>query len=58
VHGRNGGRRRPAYIRGLGAFGEGGVERVLLRTELFAIMQQVGAPRSNSSQWCGGRNSQ
>jgi 4-hydroxymandelate oxidase len=34
------------YIWGLGAFGEGGVERVLalLRTELFAIMQQVGAP--------------
>jgi 4-hydroxymandelate oxidase len=34
------------YIWGLGAFGQGGVERVLelLRTELFAIMQQVGAP--------------
>jgi isopentenyl diphosphate isomerase/L-lactate dehydrogenase-like FMN-dependent dehydrogenase len=34
------------YIWGLGAFGQPGVERVLelLRTELFAIMQQVGAP--------------
>jgi 4-hydroxymandelate oxidase len=34
------------YIWGLGAFGQGGVERVLelLRTELFGIMQQVGAP--------------
>ena len=31
---------------GLGAFGQPGVEKVLaiLRTELFAIMQQVGAP--------------
>ncbi|MBI4486924.1 MAG: alpha-hydroxy-acid oxidizing protein, partial [Acidobacteria bacterium] len=29
-----------------GAFGQPGVEKVLeiLRTELFAIMQQVGAP--------------
>jgi len=46
MHGRNRGRGRPAYIWGLGAFGQGGVERVLelLRTELFAIMQQVGAP--------------
>jgi isopentenyl diphosphate isomerase/L-lactate dehydrogenase-like FMN-dependent dehydrogenase len=34
------------YIWGLGAFGQAGVERVLelLRIELFAIMQQVGAP--------------
>ena len=34
------------YIWGLGAFGPAGVARVLdlLRTELFAIMQQVGAP--------------
>jgi len=34
------------YIWGLGAFGQPGVERVLelLRTELYAMMQQVGAP--------------
>src|SRR5260221_199396 len=34
------------YIWGLGAFGQPGVERALeiLRVELFAIMQQVGAP--------------
>jgi len=34
------------YIWGLGAFGQPGVERVLelLRTELSAMMQQVGAP--------------
>jgi len=34
------------YIWGLGAFGQPGVERVLelLRIELAAIMQQVGAP--------------
>jgi 4-hydroxymandelate oxidase len=34
------------YIWGLGAFGQPGVEAVLsiLRTELYAIMQQVGAP--------------
>jgi isopentenyl diphosphate isomerase/L-lactate dehydrogenase-like FMN-dependent dehydrogenase len=34
------------YIWGLGAFGQPGVERVmeLLRVELAAIMQQVGAP--------------
>ena len=34
------------YIWGLGAFGQAGVERVmeLLRVELRAIMQQVGAP--------------
>jgi isopentenyl diphosphate isomerase/L-lactate dehydrogenase-like FMN-dependent dehydrogenase len=34
------------YIWGLGAFGQPGVEKVLeiLRTELAAIMQQVGAP--------------
>jgi 4-hydroxymandelate oxidase len=34
------------YIWGLGAFGQPGVEKVLeiLRTELGAIMQQVGAP--------------
>ena len=34
------------YIWGLGAFGQPGVEGVLsiLRTELYAIMQQVGAP--------------
>src|SRR5437762_252610 len=34
------------YIWGLGAFGQAGVERVLelLRIELRAIMQQVGAP--------------
>jgi isopentenyl diphosphate isomerase/L-lactate dehydrogenase-like FMN-dependent dehydrogenase len=34
------------YIWGLGAFGQPGVERVLelLRTELLAAMQQVGAP--------------
>ena len=34
------------YIWGLGAFGQPGVERVLelLRIELQAIMQQVGAP--------------
>src|SRR5712691_9278052 len=34
------------YIWGLGAFGQPGVERVLelLRVELYAIMQQLGAP--------------
>jgi 4-hydroxymandelate oxidase len=34
------------YIWGLGAFGQAGVEQVLelLRTELYAAMQQVGAP--------------
>jgi len=34
------------YIWGLGAFGQPGVERVLelLRIELRAAMQQVGAP--------------
>jgi 4-hydroxymandelate oxidase len=34
------------YIWGLGAFGQPGVERVLelLRIELYAIMQQLGAP--------------
>jgi 4-hydroxymandelate oxidase len=34
------------YVWGLGAFGQPGVERVmeLLRIELAAIMQQVGAP--------------
>jgi 4-hydroxymandelate oxidase len=34
------------YLWGLGAFGQPGVERVLeiLREELFAIMQQMGAP--------------
>ena len=34
------------YLWGLGAFGEPGVERVLelLRVELRAAMQQVGAP--------------
>jgi isopentenyl diphosphate isomerase/L-lactate dehydrogenase-like FMN-dependent dehydrogenase len=34
------------YLWGLGAFGEPGVERVLelLRVELQAAMQQVGAP--------------
>jgi isopentenyl diphosphate isomerase/L-lactate dehydrogenase-like FMN-dependent dehydrogenase len=34
------------YLWGLGAFGEAGVERVLqlLRIELLAMMQQVGAP--------------
>jgi len=34
------------YIWGLGAFGQPGVERVLelLRLELIAVMQQVGAP--------------
>jgi isopentenyl diphosphate isomerase/L-lactate dehydrogenase-like FMN-dependent dehydrogenase len=34
------------YIWGLGAFGQPGVERVLelLRTELYTMMQQVGAP--------------
>jgi 4-hydroxymandelate oxidase len=34
------------YIWGLGAFGQAGVERVLelLRIELYAIMQQLGAP--------------
>ena len=34
------------YIWGLGAFGQPGVERVLelLRIELYAAMQQVGAP--------------
>jgi isopentenyl diphosphate isomerase/L-lactate dehydrogenase-like FMN-dependent dehydrogenase len=34
------------YIWGLGAFGQAGVERVLelLRIELYAAMQQVGAP--------------
>ncbi|HUI94400.1 MAG TPA: alpha-hydroxy acid oxidase [Xanthobacteraceae bacterium] len=34
------------YIWGLGAFGQSGVERVLelLRIELYAMMQQVGAP--------------
>ncbi|MBV9191188.1 MAG: alpha-hydroxy-acid oxidizing protein, partial [Betaproteobacteria bacterium] len=38
------------YIWGLGAFGQPGVERVMeiLRTELFAIMQQVGAPTVKS----------
>ena len=34
------------YLWGLGAFGQPGVERVLelLRIELRAMMQQVGAP--------------
>ena len=34
------------YIWGLGAFGQAGVERVLelMRLELYAAMQQVGAP--------------
>jgi len=34
------------YLWGLGAFGQPGVERVLelLRIELYAIMQQLGAP--------------
>jgi 4-hydroxymandelate oxidase len=34
------------YIWGLGAFGQAGVERILelLRIELYAMMQQVGAP--------------
>ena len=34
------------YLWGLGAFGQAGVERVLelLRLELLAAMQQVGAP--------------
>jgi isopentenyl diphosphate isomerase/L-lactate dehydrogenase-like FMN-dependent dehydrogenase len=34
------------YLWGLGAFGQPGVERVLelLRVELLAAMQQVGAP--------------
>ncbi len=34
------------YVWGLGAFGQAGVERVLelLRIELYAIMQQLGAP--------------
>jgi 4-hydroxymandelate oxidase len=34
------------YLWGLGAFGQPGVERVLelLRAELLAAMQQVGAP--------------
>jgi len=34
------------YLWGLGAFGQAGVDRVLalLRIELLAIMQQVGAP--------------
>ena len=34
------------YIWGLGAFGQAGVERVLelMRAELYAAMQQVGAP--------------
>jgi 4-hydroxymandelate oxidase len=34
------------YIWGLGAFGQAGVERVLelLRVELYAMMQQMGAP--------------
>ena len=34
------------YIWGLGAFGQPGVERVLelQRVELYAIMQQLGAP--------------
>ena len=34
------------YVWGLGAFGQAGVERVLelLRVELYAAMQQVGAP--------------
>ena len=34
------------YLRGLGAFGQAGVDRVLeiLRTELKVAMQQVGAP--------------
>src|SRR3989449_1738389 len=37
---------RPPYISGLRAFGQSGVERVLdlLRTETYAMMQQVGAP--------------
>ena len=36
------------YLWGLGAFGQPGVERALelLRVELYAIMQQVGAPSS------------
>jgi len=38
------------YIWGLGAFGQPGIERVLelLRIELRAIMQQVGAPTVKS----------
>ena len=34
------------YVWGLGAFGQAGVERVLelMRVELYAAMQQVGAP--------------
>jgi isopentenyl diphosphate isomerase/L-lactate dehydrogenase-like FMN-dependent dehydrogenase len=34
------------YMWGLGAFGQPGVEKVLeiLRTETYAMMQQVGAP--------------
>jgi len=34
------------YLWGLGAFGQPGVERVMdiLRTELYGVMQQMGAP--------------
>jgi hypothetical protein len=45
------------YIWGLGAFGQPGVERALelLRIELRAIMQQVGAPtikHLGAGHWC------
>ena len=42
----NEGKVRRPYLWGLGAFGQPGVERVLelLRIELRAAMQQVGAP--------------
>jgi (S)-2-hydroxy-acid oxidase len=34
------------YLWGLGAFGQPGVERVMdiLKTELYGVMQQMGAP--------------
>ena len=39
------------YVWGLGAFGQAGVERVLelMRVELYAAMQQVGAPAIRST---------
>ena len=46
LHGRQGVAVGRPYLWGLGAFGQAGVERVLelLRPELLAAMQQVGAP--------------
>jgi hypothetical protein len=50
--------RAASALWGLGAFGQPGVEKVLdiLRTELLAITQQVGAPtiKHLCRPWCGG----